>query len=747
MINPIDASLTTQSLTFRGNPATFGVIAINRSDRFAAFELEILAAAGNRESNWWRLSPEVSAAKPPGDRTEFQVEILASPITHFVGDINITVKISSPQLATERRLVLRLTIEPAEEASLLSVSLPTQRLQVYPHNTIDIPVEVQNLGLRSAEVALYLKDLDLTWLIGTAERRLQLQARQRTEVFFECSLPAADQALSQDYPFTIVARNREGAEASATGVLKVLAVGFVQFEVQPSKQRLPAKSSHPPDWLSNIAVFQLQFNNASNLLQQVAIKMQGKDCQSCQIKVAPETADLALGKEASVRLSVQVKRPWIGRVKNLQLEAKALLSDRRLGSTEPATQLLMLKVLPLVPSWLLLVLLALLSALLAVILHSQSASISHLATVNAVRLSNTSGVFPLVFSGADDCTIRTWTSAPSGIFPKPETLSPNGTLTEGSLNTDCKDSKPQSLKSPKGLLAVLGQAVRALELIPEKNALIFAGLENGEIEAWDVSRRLKLYSLKDGDDKTDDKVLSLVFAQNSHYLYSAYGSGTVRRWLIPPSGGQSSTNLEQLKFPGSKQLQVWAIVLSPDQKVLISAGSYKSLIHWDLTLEKPIPTKILLSSEFGSQGGSDHFWSAAFAPTSQLLATGDSDGWITLWNLQKCQMKSNHPENSRFQLSQMNCPDYDRWLASPKKAIRSLGFTPDARQLVSAGDDGRIVAWTIEEDKKHAPSKQQVVATLSHRITSIDLTPVNHRILVASGSEDSKVRLHLLEQR
>ena len=80
MNHVIDASLTTQSLTFRpGEPATFGVIAINRSEQFAAFELEILAAAGDRES-WYRLSPEVSAAKPPGDRTQFQVEILASPI-------------------------------------------------------------------------------------------------------------------------------------------------------------------------------------------------------------------------------------------------------------------------------------------------------------------------------------------------------------------------------------------------------------------------------------------------------------------------------------------------------------------------------------------------------------------------------------------------------------------------------------------------------------------------------------------
>ncbi len=743
MINhEIDASLTTQSLTFRpGNRASFGVIAINRGTRFAAFELRISAATGNQESNWFKLSPEVSTAKPPGDRTEFQVEILNSPKPNFIGDVDITITVLSLQLQATRTLVLRLTIEPAEEASLLSVSLPRQRLQVYPRNTVDIPLEVRNLGLRSAEVALYLKDIDLTWLIGTDERRLRLEAGQSTKVTFQCCPPGASQILSNDYSFTIVAKDTQGATASATGIIEVLPVGFVQFEVQPSQQRLPAKSRHPLDWLSKIAVFQLQFNNASNLLQQVTIKMRGKDCQSCQIQVDPETVDLPLGKETSLKLSVQVKRPWIGRVKNLQLEAKALLSNRRLGSTEPATQLLMLRVLPIVPTWLLLVLLALLSALLAVIL--QLGSISHFDTVNAVRFSGTSGLSTLVLSGADDCTIRSWTQEPSWNFTKPETLNPNGTLTEGSLNTGCRNSKLQSLKSPKGLLAILKQAVRVLELIPENNDLVFAGLENGEIQAWDVNTRRKLYSLKDGKDKTNDRVLSLAFTQNSRYLYSSYGSGLIRKWQIPPS--QSSTNPQP--FPNRFKFPVWAIALSSDDKVLISAGSHKSLIYWDLsTPENPVPNQISLSSEFGSQGSNDHFWSIAFAPDSPLLATADSDGFITLWNIQKCQgIKSNHPENSRYQLPQTKCQVYDRWLASPQKqAVRSIRFTPDGQQLVSAGDDGRIVAWKIN-DKNHAP---QIVTTIpGSKITSIDLIANNQRILISSGAEDFQVRLHILEQR
>ncbi|MBD2308745.1 hypothetical protein H6G17_25070 [Chroococcidiopsis sp. FACHB-1243] len=738
MNHVIDAKLTTQSLTFRpGNPVTFGVVAINRSEQFAAFELEILAAAGDRES-WYRLSPEVSAAKPPGDRTEFQVEILASPIAYFVGDINLTVKVSSPQLATERRLVLRLTVEPGEKAPLLSVTLPRQRLQVYPRNTIDIPVEVENLGLRSTEVVLDLKDIDITWTVGTAERRLQLEAGQQAEISFQCRPPGASQAASQDYPFTVVARNREGATVSTAGILEVLPVGFVQFEVQPSQQRLPAKSSQLRHWLSNIAIFQLQFKNASNLLQKVAIELRGKDCQSCQFQVDPENADLPLATETSVKLSVKVKRPWIGRVKRLQIEAKAWLSNQILGSTDPTTQVLTLKVFPIVPTWLLLILLALLSALLAVILQP---SISHLATVNVVRFSGTSGRFPLVLSGADDCTIRSWTTAPSWLFAKPETLRPQGELAEDFLNTVCSSRKPES----KGLLAVLGQAVRALELIPVNNNQVFAGLENGEIQAWDVNTGRKQYSLKDSKDKTGDRVLSLAFTQNSRYLYSGYGSGTVRKWQIPPRG-QSGSNPQPFTPPAPFQFQVWAIALSPDEKVLISTGQFKRLLHWDLSQPgNPRPTQISLSSQFGNQGENDFFWSIAFAPKSHLLATADSDGYITLWDLQKCQMmKSNYLKYPSSQLPQTKCEISDRWQASPAD-VRSIRFTPDGRRLVSAGDDGQIVAWAIAENKKHDPTQKQIVASLSRRIASIDLVANQQRTLIASGGEDFQVRLHLLK--
>jgi WD40 repeat protein len=470
--------------------------------------------------------------------------------------------------------------------------------------------------------------------------------------------------------------------------------------------------------------------------------MQGKDCQSCQFEVNPELVDLPLAKERSVKLSVKVKRPWVGRIKHLQIEAKALLSDLRLGSTDPATQLLTLKLFPIVPTWLLLFLLALLIALLAVIL--KPAPISHVATVTSVQFSDTSGRFPLVLSGAKDCAIRTWTFTETA-----ETLNPQGALPKKFMGTPCRELKPQS---SKGLLAITEYAVRVLELIRVNNnqAFVFAGLENGEIKVWDVNTGEYLYKLKDSKDLTNDQVLSLAFTNNSRYLYSSYGSGSIRKWQIPLNA-QSSSNPQLLKLPDrsrfGSRLQAWAIALSPDQKVLVSAGQYKSLIRWDLSKPKPIPTEISIPSKFGSQGVNDYFWNIAFAPKTQLLGTADSDGFITLWNINKCQtIKSSHPESLSSQLPKTECEIYARWQASPEgKDIRSIRFTPSGKKLVTAGDDGKIVVWTIS---KKYPTKQQVVATHSSGITSIDLiVTAQQRILIASGSQDSLVRIDTFQQK
>lgn len=97
---------------------------------------------------------------------------------------------------------------------------------------------------------------------------------------------------------------------------------------------------------------------------------------------------------------------------------------------------------------------------------------------------------------------------------------------------------------------------------------------------------------------------------------------------------------------------------------------------------------------------------------------------------------------NKEQLSQQSCKQLARWQVS-KTSVRSILFTPDQRWLVSAGDDGQILAWSLTA--KFTPDltqKPKQIATLPSRITSLDLTAKEQGVWIVSGSEDARVRLY-----
>lgn len=723
----IDASLTAQNIAFRpGGPSvSFGVSVINRSNQFASFQLEIKAAGAGEQSNWYHLSPDVSAAKSPGDRTDFQVKILDSPIPDFVGIINLTVRVFSPQLSEERRLVLRLTLEPSGELNLLRIGLPTKRFQVYPRNVVDIPVIVKNVGSQPSEVRLQCTELESSWLVGSWERYIEIPANEEITATFQCQPPRADRVASSDYPFIIIAKCHQSSPVEAQGILEVLPVGFMEFEVQPQQQCIPAKRPWLPNWRSRSSTFQLMFKNNSNLLQTLDLEVRGQDAKGCQIQVNPEKPILPLGEITSTNLTISPRRPWIGWSRKLKFELKPWLSDPRLGSSDPATQILFLKVFPIIPLWLLLALLSMIATAIFI-----PKPITHLAGVNAVRLSGTSGRSPLVMSASDDCSVRTW-----GVTDW-ETLTPQGSLSKGTLAKTCTDTQPNS---SKGLLAITQQAIRSLALIPVKNNQVFAGLENGTVQVWDINTGKGLYTLKDPNDQTSDRVLDLMFTRNSLTLYTSYGSGTIRSWQRPRDVRFDSKPAKVLQVPDRFAYQAWSLALSPDEKILVSAGQFKRLVLWDVASSQPWQLK--LSENAQNRGENDFFWDVNFAPNTSILAASDSDGYVTLWDLSQCQ-KATPKGSPKEQLPQQSCEQRARWQVS-KTSVRNILFTPDRRWLVSAGDDGQILAWRLTA--KVTPDltqKPKRIASLPSRITSLDLIAKEQGVWIASGSDDAQVRLY-----
>jgi len=166
----------------------------------------------------------------------------------------------------------------------------------------------------------------------------------------------------------------------------------------------------------------------------------------------------------------------------------------------------------------------------------------------------------------------------------------------------------------------------------------------------------------------------LCFSPNGNYLAVGDGAGrvTVRFVLDPPS---VLCNLISLFF------QVWDIPKKQTRNIFRDVPYVQSV---DFS-----PNGRLVVS---SSGGGVHvwnmrdgsarvfthgfftFWSVRFSPSGQLVAAGDTDGDLRIWNVRTGQLMR-------------------RW-SGHKGNVWSLAFMAEGRVLVSGGDDG-VVKWGV----------------------------------------------------
>ncbi|BAC89349.1 hypothetical protein [Gloeobacter violaceus] len=735
----ISAVLSEQAVTYRpgGPPVTFEVTVSNDSNQFAGFKLELLAAGTGRNPNWYQLFPEVSTAKPPGSRTQFQVTIVDSPIPGFVGAINVTILITSPQLKEERKYLLRLIVEAGSGPSQLLVDLPVRQFQTYPRNPVDIPVRVRNLSQRPVDIVLRFLGIDPVWMATGTERRFVVEAGALVDVAFQCLPPGPNQALGQEYPFAVEALPQSGSAARAEGSLEVLPVGFVQFNCSEPRQRLPEKGgAWWPDWSELAATFPLLFKNASNLRQEVSVAVEGRDSGRCTARTEPPQGVLGVSTTTELKLEITRKRSLFGLPKTLQLEAVAVLSDERLGGADPPSQKLELRVLPKLPVWMQVLSFALTfisGSWGAVTVHEHFNPRAHTDLVNSVRVS---GDARMVYSASDDRTIRSWRIGKEG----------------GDL-------------SYEGILVDTGRPVRALRFMPKNNSQLAAGLENGAVQIWNVATGEKLRQL-DYQPEVDDRVFDLVFTANSRHLFSAHGSGMVQMWDLQSEATQPVRVLELDK---KLDYTVQALELSGDERTLISAGRFFRLLLWDLDKPDARPRRLQPRG-----GQNDVIWSVALSPKNpNLLATADSQGNITTYDLARCAdpnaakapfsgatalgslVKADPKAQDRAVPVQsaetvpanvpvdVTCPVLDRWLGHGSFAVRSLAFGGDGLSLISGGDDHRVMLWQLTPKGTRAARSVtgRLLEERPKKVNAVDLGRDREGIIGVSGGDDFQVSM------
>ncbi|MBW4472516.1 MAG: hypothetical protein KME45_19405 [Stenomitos rutilans HA7619-LM2] len=719
-VDLISTQLSTRELTFRagGAPVFFDVMVTNHSDRFATFQVEVLAAGIESSSThrWYKLSPEICTKKPPGDSTRFTVQLFNPPRPGYAGLMKLTVRVFSLELReADSRQLLNLIVQ-GNDVAAPTLELSACEFTGYPGDRIKIPFSVQSNSQRVTNISLHLSGIDPGWLPESNERRFHLAPNELIKDVFECHIPALTQAPSRIYPLRLEASQPQAETVCANGTLTVLPQGFVIFQSQTPSQRLPVKRRLEPrvagtDETARVAgdetaaCYALQLENHSNLEQPVRIeadfwqgtaaktevalnplvrwkrnRVRYQDLLQRSLDITPDTATLALAQPAAFTLRVQQPRPWFGWTRKRWIQVKAIAADPRVDMRDDM-QLLELRLLPRLPFWFQLAG-ATLGLLLAGAIGWRLLHVGHTAPVNTLRLS---GLASDVISGADDQTLHRWK------------VIRNQLVSQGTLQT-------------------FNKAVRVVRYRPVDNDMVAVGFENGEMQLVHV---LTGTASTPFSAQKDDRVFDLVFTNDSRTLFSGHGSGQVVQWSLDAEGNATKVRDRQVGFA----INAMALV-GPDQRYLAIAGRFNQLVLWDLKTNQLQPINIGTGSE------RDYILSLATpAQKPYLLATANNRGTISTWDLRPC-----------FQ-GGATCKALDAW--TPDKAVNAVAFSADGCYLASAGESGNAILWSLTEtgDRSTQKHAEQTIGHSNKRLTTIDVARTKDEILVSFGGAAHNVEL------
>jgi WD40 repeat protein len=202
------------------------------------------------------------------------------------------------------------------------------------------------------------------------------------------------------------------------------------------------------------------------------------------------------------------------------------------------------------------------------------------------------------------------------------------------------------------------QVVQSLAFSPDGNTLA-SGAAGGKVLMWNVQNGQQTALLQTGGMG----VGSIAFSENNK-LAAGMRHGLVTVWDTSRPG-------EKVELPEAGGVIGASVALSRDGTTLAYAINDRITL-WDMTKGSALARLENLSTSRA----------IVFDPTDKILASANSDGSITLWNVAK------HDRIAVLRGHQK------------EKEVMVVSFSPDGKKLASAGRDGAVIIWNVVEKKE-----------------------------------------------
>jgi WD40 repeat protein len=246
---------------------------------------------------------------------------------------------------------------------------------------------------------------------------------------------------------------------------------------------------------------------------------------------------------------------------------------------------------------------------------------------------------------------------------------------------------------------------------------VATGGRDGKIKIWEIDTG----KLVQEWNNAKGAVMSLDFSQKDDHLGLAAGtwdqdSGQVILFEAREPKKGESLQFEPIHTLTDHKAGVTCVAFSPDGKWLASGSMDKSVRIWDRETGKVKHTFLGRHKE--------PVYSLAFSPDGGQLASGGKDGVIYFWNLQL---------GTPFQIggkSGSGETDEQGGLTGHNGPVRTLHYQSHDALFISAGDDGKIIFWDLQEGKSIPPHFQ------GGPVSSLAMTP-DGKTLVAAGHDSA----------